>query len=463
MSASPPGPEERPEAAKALRSLPGVDRVLDALDDPSHTLAVEAARKAVGEARAALMRGEEAPSFGAVVERARGLLAEERRTLLSPVINATGVLAHTNLGRAPLGREQLDAVIAIASGYSNLELDLESGKRGSRYAHAGRLASKILGTESAVVVNNNAAAVLVVLAALCADKDVLISRGELIEIGGEFRIPEIMEASGARLVEVGTTNRTHLADYERAITPETVAILRVHPSNYRVVGFTASPSTRDLGRLARGRGLLLLYDLGSGLVHEPREPWAAEEPRAQEAVAAGCDVVTFSGDKLLGGPQAGIVAGRKELVDRVARHPLMRALRVDKMTLAALQETLLCYLDGRAASIPLWRMATAPAEWLEDRARRVAGEAERSCEDLKAEAVPSIAVAGGGSLPGAEIPSWAVAVRHQEMSAEELAARLRRLERPVIGRIEEGVLLLDLRTVAQEDDGYLAQAFASLP
>ena len=441
-----------------LRALPSVDRVMGLLPDVPPREAAEAARRAVAEARAHVEAGEAAPELDDVVEAARRLLESDRLRQLVPVVNATGVLVHTNLGRVPLGREQLDAVAAVASGYSNLEYELEAGRRGSRYVHARRLLTELTGAEDALVVNNCAAAVLLVLAGLCGGREVLISRGELIEIGGEFRIPDVMAASGARLVEVGTTNRTHLSDYERAIGPDTAAVLKVHPSNYKVVGYTASVPGRELARLARGRGVPFVHDLGSGLVAD--DPWPdRDEPVVPQAMADGADLVTFSGDKLLGGPQAGVIAGRGDLIRELAKHPLLRALRVDKMTLAALQVTLTLHLAGRRSDLPLWRMISATPEELEGRARAlVASLGERLAGGAKAEAVPTRAVVGGGSLPGAEVGSWAVALQHPERGPDDLAAGLRRGAPPVVGRIEGHVLLLDLAAVPPDLDQDLAGA-----
>lgn len=446
-----------------LRALPAVDRLVEHLGDIAPAAAVTAAaRRAIDEARSAIRSGGPAPSLeelaGAATEQLRG---RERR-LLHPVINATGVLIHTNLGRVPLGDEQLAAVTRVASGYSNLEYDVAAGTRGSRYAHATALISELTGAEAALVVNNNAAAVLLTLSALCAGKEVIISRGELVEIGGEFRIPDVMAASGTKLVEVGTTNRTHLADYERAITPDTAAILKVHPSNYRVVGFTAEVAARDLARLALGRHIYFVHDLGSGLVAEPGFP--VEEPLVGSALEDGADLVTFSGDKLLGGPQAGIVAGRAKPIEKLARHPLLRALRPDKMTLAALEATLELYLRGNATSLPLWQMAQTPLEELEQRAGTLAGRlAERLSDRTKVEARPLSSVAGGGSLPGLELPSFGLMITDGERSSAELQRRLRYGSPPVIARVDDDRLVLDLRTVpANQDETLLAELVRAL-
>jgi len=439
-----------------LRALPKVDRIAAALaDEGPRSIVTDAARRAIDDARRQVVAGGHAPSEADVMDAARRLLAERERSLLRPVINATGVLIHTNLGRVPLGERQLRAVATIAGGYSNLEFDLGAGRRGSRYSHARELLTAVTGGESALVVNNNAAALLLVLSALCREREVIISRGELIEIGGEFRLPDVMATSGARLVEVGTTNRTHVGDYERAIGENTAAILKVHPSNYRVVGFTAEVSARDLARLARGRGVLMLHDLGSGLVGARDEEWMRSEPLVPQTIGDGADLVTFSGDKLLGGPQAGVIVGRAALIKKLASHPLMRALRVDKMTLAALEATLAAYIEGQSHELPLWKMAGAPAEELRSRARLLAEAVSEG--GAKAEAVATEAVTGGGSLPATGVGSWGVAITHPERSSDELQRALRLGSTPVIGRIEDDRLVLDLRTVPPEEDAALAR------
>ena len=412
-------------------------------------------------ARAEIKRGGEAASLESVVARARALLDERNQGDLQPVINATGVLIHTNLGRVPLGREQVDAISAIAKCYSNLEYDLTAGRRGSRYSHASDLIGALTGAEAALVVNNNAAAVLLTLAALATDREVVISRGELIEIGGEFRMPDVMSMSGTRLVEVGTTNRTHLADYERAITGDTGALLKVHPSNYKVTGFTAEVPLAELVRLARGRGVPLIFDAGSGYVEVPAAAlWATGEPLVNEALAMGVDIVTFSGDKLLGGPQAGVIAGRSDLLQRISRHPLLRALRVDKMTLAGLEATLRAHLEGRAEDLPLWSLALTPDDELRARAERIA--AQVMSDDLKVETVPLASVAGGGSLPGEELGSWGVALTHADRSVDEMQRLLRASSPPVIGRIEDERLLIDLRSVFPEELKALTTSLGAL-
>jgi L-seryl-tRNA(Ser) seleniumtransferase len=437
----------------ARRALPPVDRVLTVLGGLPHSLAVEVARAAVEAAREAAAAGT--PVDGeAVLADAQSRAAALRRSLLQPVLNATGVLIHTNLGRAPLGAAALAAAGAVAGGYSNLEYRLDEGKRGSRQDHAGALLARAAGAEAALVVNNNAAAVLLVLAALARGRDVVVSRGELVEIGGGFRVPDVMAESGARLVEVGTTNRTRQADYERAVGPETALILKVHASNYRMVGFVESTPVSELATL----GPPVVVDAGSGLLDETtpwlgrRPGWLRDEPGARQCLADGAALVTFSGDKLLGGPQAGVIAGRADLVRVVARHPLARAVRADKVTLAALQQVAIAYLEGDAASIPLWRMATTTAGALRERAGSLAARVPG------AKVVDTEAVAGGGSLPGLTIPSVGVALELGDPDAALAALR----ERGVVARIDDGALVCDLRTVDPGDDDRLAAALVAV-
>jgi L-seryl-tRNA(Ser) seleniumtransferase len=444
-----------------LRALPSIDRVASRLDGP-HPAAVAAATSAVELARAEVYAGG-STTFEQVLGAARRLLEHGDRKRLQRVLNATGVIVHTNLGRVPMGQAQLEAVGEIAGSYSNLEYDLSKGRRGDRYGHASTPLKLLTGAEDAVVVNNCAAAVMLTLTALASGKEVIVARGELIEIGGGFRIPEILDTSGARLVEVGTTNRTRLEDYERAITQDTAALLKVHPSNYRMVGFTESVELRALARLGRARRLPVLFDLGSGLIEDSaKAPWTQGEPTVRRAIAERADIITFSGDKLLGGPQSGIIAGRADLVAVIARHPLIRALRVDKMVLAALEKTLECYLNELSSELPLWRMAgAAPAE-LEARARNLAQALEgQPLADCKVEVQETHAVAGGGTLPGTEVTSWGVALSSETTSAARLHARLRSEHIPVIGRVEADRLIIDLRTILPEDDDLLSTLVAS--
>jgi L-seryl-tRNA(Ser) seleniumtransferase len=418
-----------------LRDLPSVDELARSVDDP---LAVDAARRVIDLAREEIRAGSDPGDLGT---RLRAELSAARRPRLRRVLNATGVIVHTNLGRAPLAEAALRRVAEVGRGYSNLEYDLDEGARGSRQDHVAAHLRRLTGAETTLVVNNNAAAVLLALAALGEGREVLVSRGELIEIGDGFRIPDVLARSGARLVEVGTTNRTRAADYERAIGPETALLLRVHQSNFRVVGFAEQPATDELAAVAHRHDLPLVDDLGSGaLVPLPDEPTAAD------ALAAGADLVCFSGDKLLGGPQAGILAGRADLVDRLRRHPLQRALRADKLTLAALEGTLALYLDG-PREIPVLRMVEEPAEPVRARAERLAQLTGGTVE-------PTVARVGGGALPLAELPSFACAVE------AELADALRAGEPPVVGVVRDGRTLLDCRTLAEGELDEVAAAVA---
>ena len=435
------------------RALPSVTKVLAALGALPHGLAVGVARSVVDDARVRLEAGETVTEDSVLADASRRAL-EIGRSLLQPVVNATGVIVHTNLGRAPLGSAPLAAVAEVAAGYSNLEFRLDRGTRGSRQEHAGALLAQACGAEAALVVNNNAAAVLLVLAALARGREVIVSRGELVEIGGGFRVPDVMAESGARLVEVGTTNRTRRADYERGLSADTALILRVHASNYRMIGFVESAPVAELATL----GPPVIVDIGSGLLDETT-PWLAEhpswlrdEPGARQCLAAGAALVTFSGDKLLGGPQAGVIAGRADLVAAVARHPLARAVRADKMALAALQAVALAYLAGDGDAIPLWRMAAATLAVLRERSEAVAGRVPG------AKVVDTEAVAGGGSLPGLTIPSCGLSV--DVTDADAALAHLRTLG--IIARLDAGAIVCDLRTVDPSDDPRLAAALASI-
>ena len=417
-----------------LRDLPSVDELARTSDDP---LAVDAARQVLARARGEIQAGAEP---GDLAERLREELEAARAARLRRALNATGVVVHTNLGRAPLAEPALDRVREVGRGYSNLEYDLSTGARGSRQDHVASILRRLTGAEAALVVNNNAAAVLLALAALAEGREVLVSRGELIEIGDGFRIPDVLARSGAKLVEVGTTNRTRAADYERAIGPETAVLLRVHQSNFRLVGFTELPAVGELAQVAERHELPLVDDLGSGSIVPSNTVLLSEEPSVRESLEAGADLVCFSGDKLLGGPQAGIVVGKAELVERLRRHPLQRAVRADKLTLAALEGTLGLYLEpGRAlAEIPVLRMALESAD-------AVRARAERLAELTGGEVEETVGRIGGGALPLAELPSFACAVE------EELAAPLRAGDPPVVGVVRDGRLLLDCRTLSDAE------------
>ena len=444
-----------------LRKLPSVDRLLREeairalVEEHGHDLTVEAVRQALDLARQGILAGGACPPTEELVEMARASLQALLRPTLRPVINATGVIIHTNLGRAPLSAEARAAMEAAARGYSNLEYDLEVGQRGSRYVHAEELLCRLTGAEAALVVNNNAGAVLLILSALARGGEVIISRGQLVEIGGGFRIPDVMRQSGARLVEVGTTNRTYLKDYEEAIGEDTALLMRVHRSNFRLTGFVHEPSLGELVELGKKYGLDVVDDLGSGALLDTSLYGLAHEPTMQESIAQGAALVSASGDKLLGGPQAGIIVGRGDLIARLKRHPLTRALRVDKTTLAGLQATLLHYLKGEAEEkIPVWRMIATPLEALQERAK---AWAERLREaGIAASVVDGRSAVGGGSLPGETLPSKLVAIEAD--SPDELARRLRLGDPPVIGRIEGDRLLLDPRTVLEGEGELLLEA-----
>ena len=446
-----------------LRKLPSVDRLLQdeavaALTGRwGHDLTVAAVRETLDTARQAIRTGEAAPPEATLVAAISTRLAACLRPTLRPVVNASGVIVHTNLGRAPLSAEARSAMDAVAVGYSNLEYDLEAGERGSRYLHAEELLCRLTGAEAALVVNNNAAAVLLVLMALAHGREVIISRGQLVEIGGGFRIPDVMRQSGAHLVEVGTTNRTYTHDCEAAISAETVALMRVHHSNFRLLGFVHEPSLEELVALAAQRGLYLFDDLGSGTLLDTASYGLAREPTIQESIAAGASLVTCSGDKLLGGPQAGIILGRANLVAHLKRFPLTRALRVDKITLAGLQATLRHYLLGEAAvKVPVWRMIGLDEASLGKRA----GAWVRKLKGLGVEAqvMRGHSTVGGGSLPGETLPTRLVALAAG--SPDAVAARLRNGEPPVIARIQDGRLVLDPRTVLPEQDAVLLRCVA---
>ncbi len=441
-----------------LRSIPSVDAVLrdtqiGALAGASSLTAItRLVREATDGARIAVLNGAEAPN---VEQIARVVMARAERTWSNwpgRVINATGVVLHTNLGRAPLSANAVEAAGHAAAGYSDLEFDLESGKRGSRNSRISQLTADVTGAEAGLAVNNNASAVLLVLSSIAEGREVIVSRGEAVEIGGGFRIPDVLSRSGANLVEVGTTNRTYASDYAAAITDRTAAILKVHPSNFFVQGFTHAPELAELVAVGRDHDIPVLNDLGSGTLLDTRRFGMEREPTVQDSITDGAALTMFSGDKLLGGPQAGIVCGKQELVDRVARHPLARAVRIDKMTLAALSATLLAYLRENAETeIPIWRMISASEKEIEARAKcwlEAAGSGEVK---------PGRSTVGGGSLPGETLPTSLLAIT-RERDAENLAANLRAEDPPVIARIHEGELLLDPRTVLPEEDESLMAA-----
>jgi len=444
-----------------MRTIPSIEQLrqrpaLQALEAQFGRSAVlDALRAAAADLRARVAHGEAAPDdVGGAIERALpARLASITAPSLRAVINATGVILHTNLGRAPLARAAVERVVAL-SGYGNLEYDVDEGTRGRRDIHAGHLLCRLLGAEAAVVVNNNAAATLLALTAIAAGREVIISRGELVEIGGAFRVPDVMAQSGAVLREVGTTNRTRTADYAAAIGDRTAAILRVHPSNFRIEGFTERPGLSDLAALAHRFDIPLLEDIGSGWIGDLPAPAALrDEPAPRSSLAAGADVVLFSGDKLLGGPQAGIIAGRTALVDTIRRHPLMRALRVDKMTYAALEATLQEYAAGRASeTVPVARMLALDVATIR---RRADAMIDGLRGNVTGEVLDGFSTIGGGSAPGSALPTALIALARGSESAAQLERRLRDQSPPVIARIENDRVVLDLRTVAPEDDATL--------
>jgi len=452
----------------SFRQIPSIDQLLQRASLRQAAVAhgreavVDATRAAVQEWRdhtgAAAAAGVDAEDVSAWVERRTherlgGAIAPSLRR----VINATGVILHTNLGRAPLAIEAIERAADTGAGYTNIEYDVDAGARGQRHVHAEGLLTRLTGAEAAVVVNNNAAATLLVLAALAAGREVIVSRGELVEIGGGFRVPEVMQQSGAILREVGTTNRTRVSDYAAAIGDRTALLLRVHPSNFQITGFTERPGLPELTALAARFRIPLFEDLGSGwLGVEPPPAALGDEPSARGSVAAGVDVVAFSGDKLLGGPQAGIIVGKRAVVETIRRHPLMRALRVDKLTYAALEATLALWLQAPARSrIPVYRMLTMPVVDIEARGRRIM-TALAAVSNIRCELLDGASTVGGGSAPGSALPTRLMAIEVEGMSASALESRLRQGQPPVVARIADGRVVLDLRTVSEEDDAVLA-------
>jgi L-seryl-tRNA(Ser) seleniumtransferase len=440
-----------------LRQRPAI-RALEARFGAEAT--VDAVRAAAAEVRRSIAGGASGEVVGRIEVAAAAQLADAFRPSLATVINATGVVIHTNLGRAPLAAPAIDRIAEVARGYASLEYDLARGTRGRRDVHAEALLCRLTGAEAAVVVNNNAAATMIVLAALAAGREVIVSRGELVEIGGGFRVPDVMAQSGAVLREVGTTNKTRAADYAAAISERTALILRVHPSNFTIEGFTERPTLEDLVAVGRTFNIPVAEDLGSGLLKKGDDSFL--EPSVDATVAAGVDICCFSGDKLLGGPQAGIIVGRAAQVDRIRKHPLMRALRVDKMTYAALEATLAEYAAGRAqTTVPVQRMLAMTADEIRARADRVASTI-RGHDGWRADVLRGMSAIGGGSAPGVELPTWLIAIEKSGVTPDALEALLRRGSPPVIVRIERDRVLLDLRTVLPEQDSALTASWADL-
>lgn len=448
----------------ALRALPSVEDARIAVEArlresgqalPPHAVLIRAIRATLDTARESIRAGATAPERGAIVDQALNAVALQAQPHLRPVINATGVIINTNLGRAPLSERAITSMSAVARGYSNLEFDLDANARGSRQTHTRALLRSLTGAEDALVVNNNAAATLVALATLAAGREVIIARGELVEIGGGFRVPDVMAQSGARLVEVGTTNRVRLADYAAAITPDTALLLVVHPSNFRIIGFTESPALADLTALAHAHGLPLMHDLGSGALPETERWGLGHEPTISESMRAGADIICFSGDKLLGGPQAGVIIGRREALARIERHPLMRAIRIDKLTLAALEATLQAYADDTFQDeLPIWRAISQTADVIGERAERLTARLQRN--GIPTEVAAGESTVGGGSLPGETLPTMLCAIPARSavhrLDAARLAEALRQGAPPVVARVLRDQALFDLRTVAPEEE-----------
>ncbi len=439
-----------------FRELPGVDTLLQARPELQttygHGRAVAAIRQVLAETRDSLWAGGAAPTHAQLLDRAQALLRASPYSARR-VINATGVILHTNLGRAPLSEAAQRAMLDAAAGYSALEYDLQAGTRGKRETLIERLITETTGAEAALVVNNNAAATLLMLTALAQNREVILSRGQLVEIGGGFRVPDVMAQSGARLVEVGTTNRTRIADFERVLTSQTALLLRVHSSNFKMIGFTEQPTLRELAELAHAHGLLAVEDLGSGALLDTAAFSLEHEPTVSETLAAGFDLVTFSGDKLLGGPQAGIIVGKREAVATIKRHPLARAVRIDKLCLAALTATLEHYQYGEALThIPVWRMIALPLDAIRARAEGWAAQ----IGEIETEVIAAQSTIGGGSLPGETLPTYALAVAVPH--PDQMMARLREAKTPVIARIADNRILFDPRTVFEAQEAALLEA-----
>ena len=462
-----------PEVATLLRRIPAVDEVLatpqirDLLAVHPRWAVLEAVREVLADCRQRLLQGGLSPDAAerrlnptTLAAAVAEVTAKKARPSLVPVLNATGVVLHTNLGRAPLAPSALQALEATARGYANLELDLGTGKRGSRQVHVESLLCALTGAEAALVVNNNAAAVLLAINAVANGKEIVVSRGQLVEIGDSFRIPDVILRAGGHLREVGTTNRTHLSDYEAAIGPETALILRVHRSNFQILGFTADVELADLVALARRRGLLVMDDLGSGALFDLSLLGLRREPLAVDTIRAGVDLVTFSGDKLLGGPQAGMLVGRREILGRARRNPLARTVRIDKLSLAALEATLRLYREPERAQreIPILRMLGLTADAIGIRAEALADAFRSAAPDVTLSIEDERSEVGGGALPLQALPTRVLALRPARESATDLEARLRRGSPPVLVRIKEDRILLDLRTIAESEEPALLRA-----
>lgn len=454
-----------------LRKLPKMDQllkeaiVIDKLKNTLRPIVLEALREALDSFRSDILNGKiEDFERIDILERFSSIIEVKNSPKLKKVINATGVIIHTNLGRSLLCEEAVKNVITAAENYNNLEYNLETGARGSRYAHVEELIKKITGAEAAVVVNNNAAAVMLTLSTLCSGKEAIVSRGQLVEIGGSFRVPDVMRFSGAKLVEVGTTNRTHLYDYENNITEDTGVLLKVHTSNFKIMGFTEEVSLEELVELGNKHKVPLVEDIGSGVLVDFSKYGFTYEPTVQDSLNKGVDVVTFSGDKMLGGPQAGIIAGKKEYIDKIKKNQLTRALRIDKMTLAALEGTLKYYIDETEAvkKLPTLYMILSPKEEHKKRAQRLKTKLQRLGLDLNIRLEADYSMVGGGSMPTEKIDTFVLKIKSSSASAEQLEKKLRSYVTPVIVRIYAGEIILDLRTIFDKDFDTIAEAFKNV-
>lgn len=459
------------EKNKLLRKLPKIDELLDhevvkvELADTMRILVMNSLRESIDFYRNLILQ-EKIEDFSEeeILEKFKRIVDKKKESNFKGLINATGVIIHTNLGRSLLCENALKNVINVSSSYSNLEYNLESGTRGSRYKHVEEIIKRVTGAESSLVVNNNAAAVLLVLNTMCNGKEAVVSRGQLVEIGGSFRIPEVMKFSGSIIVEVGTTNRTHIQDYENAINENTGVFMKVHTSNFKVIGFSAEVSSEDLSELAAEKGIPVIEDIGSGTLIDFSKYGFSHEPTVQESIKSGIDVVTFSGDKMLGGPQAGIIVGRKKYIDKMKKNQLLRALRVDKMTLAALEATLNYYVDEKEAvrNIPTLYMMLSSSENQKSRAQILKEKLEQRVPDFKFTVDSDYSMVGGGSMPEEKIPTYVIRTRSNRISPEEVDRKLRRADIPVIVRIANDEVVMDLRTILDKDFDTLVNEFADL-
>lgn len=458
--------------ANIFRKLPSVNQLLESpqlkqmVQTVNHSVVADGVRSFLDDLREQVSTesGEVTiPTPSEIADKIANWLKTEEKPYLRPVINGTGIILHTGLGRAPLANSAIESVQKISEGYASVEVDVRTGERGQRIKSVEKLLCELTGAEAAAVVNNNAAATMIALSAMAQGKEVIVSRGQLIEIGGSYRLPDVMECSGAKLREVGTTNKTHLFDYERAINEETGALLKVHPSNFEVVGFTKTVTTKEMVALASEHGLPVIDDVGSGALIDFSEFGLMDEPVVSQSIKDGADIVLFSGDKLIGGPQCGIIIGKKKYINTILSNPLMRAMRVDKMTLAALSATLLIYRDESRArtEIPILRMLSMPRENLKLRAEKVVTQLSHLTEFMTCEAVEADSMLGGGSLPTQKLSTWCVALTPNDHSVDRLAAGLRNGEASVIGRVQKDKYFLDMRTVQPSQDACLVESIES--